>query len=338
MIELNPALAADLSSPDALRTAVQQALMLEHSTIPPYLYALYSLDESVNPEVFELVRSVVVEEMTHMALAGNLLNALGGTPVIDEPAFIPTYPGPLPGSVEGGLVVGLAPFSVALVRDVFMVIEQPEEPLEFPALAPATAPVTIGAFYAAIRAQLPDAAFVGDPSRQVIDPLMPELVGIVDAQSAIAAIDFIVEQGEGTTTSPLEGDEIAHYYRFNEIVHGHHLVPVPDPPPDAQPDELYAYDGDPIAFDSAGVRPAIVNPTAAGYADPRARGLCDTFNYTYTGVLRSLHATFNGAPDQLGAAIGLMESCREQALALMEVGLPGGGRAGPSFEYRPTNP
>ena len=207
MIELNPALAADLSSPDALRTAVQQALMLEHSTIPPYLYALYSLDESVNPEVFELVRSVVVEEMTHMALAGNLLNALGGTPVIDEPAFIPTYPGPLPGSVEGGLVVGLAPFSVALVRDVFMVIEQPEEPLEFPALAPATAPVTIGAFYAAIRAQLPDAAFVGDPSRQVIDPLMPELVGIVDAQSAIAAIDFIVEQGEGTTTSPLEGDE-----------------------------------------------------------------------------------------------------------------------------------
>ena len=86
------------------------------------------------------------------------------------------------------------------------------------------------------------------------------------------------------------------------------------------------------------MRPAIVNPTAAGYADPRARGLCDTFNYTYTGVLRSLHATFNGAPDQLGAAIGLMESCREQALALMEVGLPGGGRAGPSFEYRPTNP
>ena len=40
----------------------------------------------------------------------------------------------------------------------------------------------------------------------------------------------------------------------------------------------------------------------------RARHACDTFNYTYTSLLKSLHETFNGQPNRLGAAIGLQEA------------------------------
>jgi Ferritin-like len=44
-------------SPEALRQHLQWALELEHSTIPPFLCALYSMREAANPEAAELVRS-----------------------------------------------------------------------------------------------------------------------------------------------------------------------------------------------------------------------------------------------------------------------------------------
>ena len=44
-----------------------------------------------------------------MAIDCNILNAIGGTPKIDDPCFVPRYPGHLPGGV-GSLIVGLAPF------------------------------------------------------------------------------------------------------------------------------------------------------------------------------------------------------------------------------------
>ena len=92
--------------------SLQNAVELEHATIPPYLYALYSLAPDKNQEIAAIIGSVVVEEMLHMTLASNVLNALGGTPRIGQPGFIPTYPGPLPGGVEGDLTVNLAPFSM----------------------------------------------------------------------------------------------------------------------------------------------------------------------------------------------------------------------------------
>src|SRR6476661_7371680 len=102
---------------DEVRTALGQALMLEHATIPPYLYALYSLDPAKNGEIADLIQSVVVEEMLHMTLVCNILNALGGTPVLDQPSVIPAYPGPLPGGVEDRLTVDLAPFTISLVEN-----------------------------------------------------------------------------------------------------------------------------------------------------------------------------------------------------------------------------
>ena len=342
MITLQARLAQNLADPRELRAALQSAVELEHATIPTYLYALYSLEPNANAEIGALLRSVVLEEMTHMGLACNILNAIGGAPVIDDPAFIPRYPGPLPGAVESELVVPLAPFSQSLVADVFMVIEEPEEPLAFPAGAEAQRPLTIGQFYEAIAHELRAAGegiFTGDPSRQVTHDLgTEELIAISDLRGALQAIETIVEQGEGTRQSPTDDEgQLAHYYRFAEIHHGRRLVENPHAPPDAPPDERYAYVGPPIPFDPARVRPLVTNPTTAGYAEgTAARYACTTFNYTYTSLLKSLHATFNGRPGNLDAAIGLMESLKQQAVEMGTIRV-GDRRAGPSFEYQPVN-
>jgi rubrerythrin len=65
---------------ESLREHLQWAIELEHSTIPPYLCALYSLDSDRNPEAADVVSSVMVEEMLHLTLAANLRNAVGGRP------------------------------------------------------------------------------------------------------------------------------------------------------------------------------------------------------------------------------------------------------------------
>ena len=71
-----------------------------------------------------------------MTLAANVLNAVGGNPKINDQGFIPNYPCQLPlgiGSVdpEKQLIVPLEPFSKQLLKDVFMEIEEPEQPQEF---------------------------------------------------------------------------------------------------------------------------------------------------------------------------------------------------------------
>ena len=341
MITLKAELAQGLEDPVALCSALQTAIELEHATIPPYLYALYSL-EGPNQEIAALLRSVVVEEMTHMGLVCNILNAIGGAPDIDAPHFIPAYPGPLPGAVEHQLIVPLSPFTQDVVSSVFMVIEEPEDPLEFPTLELA-AQLTIGQFYEAIAQQLTtvgESIFTGDPAKQVTHDLgVEELVPITDLAGALNAIETIVEQGEGTTQVPTdEQGELAHYYRFAEIHNGRRLVPNPDAPPDAPPQQRYSYSGQPIPFDGAGVRPLVLNPTTESYeTGTQARFANDSFNYTYTSLLKSLHATFNGQPDLLMTAVGLMESCKQQALEMGTLPIGDGNVAGPSFQYRPTN-
>ena len=49
MLLMKPELLADLDSIGGVRVAVQKAIELEHSTIPPYLYALYSLGSDNAP-------------------------------------------------------------------------------------------------------------------------------------------------------------------------------------------------------------------------------------------------------------------------------------------------
>src|SRR5689334_16800699 len=82
---------------EQLKDHLQSAIMLEHSTIPPYLTAVFSLqDGTTNQAVGELIFNIAYQEMLHMTLAANLLNAIGGTPAVNTPDFIPSYPTYLP--------------------------------------------------------------------------------------------------------------------------------------------------------------------------------------------------------------------------------------------------
>lgn len=328
MVRLEPQLVARLDTPIGLQSALQTAILLEHAALPPYLYALYSLAPDANPEVFIRLKPIVMQQMGHMALACNVLNAIGGSPVIDDPALVPTYPGPLPGGVANQLVVPLQPFSLALVHQVFMEIEEPERlaPEEYvrDGLTTANLYLAIGE---QIRAQ-GESLFRGDPERQVSGVL--DIIEVTDPMSARIALETIVEQGQGTGDSPTTASgELAHYYRFAELYHGKGLVQDPQGSPS------WAYDGPPIPFDPAGVLPLVSNPKASEYpVNSEARGKCEAFNVTYTLMLHDLQAAFNGTPEKLNDAIVGMFTLNDRAADLMTVQLGDGTRAGPSFEYQ----
>ena len=322
---------------DGLKSALQSAIELEHATLPPYLYALYSIRPGSNTRVAAIIRSIALEEMLHLALCCNLLNAIGGEPSLDKPDFIPVYPGPLPGAVAG-IDVSLAPVSKALIHDVFMEIEEPEDPLEFPVvrldkLAARATPITIGQFYQAIKSQMAQLAaggniFVGAPSRQLGTGL-PGLIRVTDLSSANNAIDLIVKQGEGTPLSPLNpADAPAHYYLFAAAYNGRELVPQPGVPP-------FAYAGAPIVLDESGVVRLVTNPTPERYEGTAAAGPNAQFNRTYTELLRLLHRTFNGSPLSILGSITLMRQLRGEALALAQIELESGLFAGPTFTHTP---
>ena len=129
-----------------LQDALQTAMQLEFSTIPPYLCAQWSIDGNGDPSgVAGMIQNIVIQEMLHFALAGNMLNAIGFTPSIANPAFIPNYPThTLPGGIRLRHEAGLNPLSHAQL-EVFEEIEKPEFPAV--ALALTKRPATIGAFY-----------------------------------------------------------------------------------------------------------------------------------------------------------------------------------------------
>lgn len=330
MIQLQPQCLDGVDTLEGLQQAVQNAIELEHATLPTYLYAMYSLDQSEgkNSEIHDLIHSIVMEEMSHFGLACNILNAIGGSPAIDMPDFVPTYPGPLPCGVGEQLTVPLAPFSISLVQDVFMVIEEPE----FPPVAADADGFTIGQFYAAIRASIVSqgsSIFTGESSNQV-SSFFPSVTPVTSVETATAAIDLIVEQGEGTQQSPNDAqDELAHYYKFAEIAAGKELIANPNPPPG------FHYEGPPIPFDSTGVLQLVTNPKASGYSGA-AKTANDQFNNDYSTLLADLHDTFNGNPDNLGTAIGHMGTLTLDASKVMSTALGDGTFAGPSFEYVPT--
>jgi hypothetical protein len=345
MIQLKPEVFSVFNKkPEGLHRALQLAIELEHSTIPPYLYALYSLDPAKNNLIYMLILSIVKEEMLHMSLACNILNAIGCKPVIDHAKFIPQYPGPLPGSVEYGLIVGLSGFTKPLVKDTFMVIEEPEDPLHFPVrkdmLAAAPPPTTIGMFYDRIKREIIEISkhrniFTGDRRKQLTAGFT-DLIAVTDVDSAVQAINLIVEQGEGTTTSPLDPQDLpAHYYRFAEIYYGKKLIRNLNP---RLGEPAFVYGGEPIPFDPQGVTPLVTNPKASQYpAGSQAADTNNNFNFTYTSMLKSLHLVFNGQPDRIAPAVQLMESMKLQVRYLTTVEVKNGLYAGPSFQYRPVN-
>lgn len=81
---------------DELHNYLYLAMQIEHATIPPYLLALYSIHPMTNSDATHILRVVVVEEMLHLTLAANILNAVGGEPNLTVEGFVPEYPAFLP--------------------------------------------------------------------------------------------------------------------------------------------------------------------------------------------------------------------------------------------------
>jgi rubrerythrin len=322
------------TSGEELQQYLQNAIELEHATIPPYLTAMYSLVPGLNDEIGKLIRSIVIEEMLHMTIAANILVAIGGSPQINNPEFVPKYPGTLPMGIGDDLVVPIKAFSKSLVKDVFMKIEEPEHPVPIRLKAFAAEEFgTIGQFYEAIQkkiTQLGDSIFVVGPDQQVLSWFDDErLFAIVDVKTANDAIDVIVTEGEGTSTDPFDSDgEPAHFYRFGEIYYGRKLIKTPGG---------FAYAGDVVWFNQSGVYPMIDNPRQSDYQpDSHVATLSRNFTAAYTNLLNRLQKCFNGEPQTIDMAIGLMYQMRLSALALMSTPVREGSTqtAGPVYEYR----
>ena len=338
----------DEPTPASVHAALQRAIELEHATIPVYLYAYFSLDPVLNADAAAIIKSVVVEEMLHMVLAANVLNAIGGAPAISHRRFIPAYPGHLPGGVEGQLQLHLRPFSDEQL-EAFIEIEEPRDPLDYESHAALVdvPSVTIGEFYATIAtaiSRLAPSAFAPAPRHQVGPDLMFGSVTVVDAQSAIEALETIVEQGEGTSTSPQEIDgpngvnDFAHFYRLSELKHRRRLVRVADP---AAPLPAYAFAGDPVTVDPSGIIDLPADPSSRDYPEGSpARHQVDTFNETYTVLLGQLHDLLNGHNDlaTFMSSLATMSTLEDLARAMVAGSETAGVPVGPSFEYRPVNP
>ena len=314
---------------------LQNAIELEHSTIPPYLTAMFSLKPGTNDEIARLIRSIVQEEMLHMTIVGNILIAIGGHPAINVPRFIPKYPGPLPMSIGGsGFVVGIEAFSKPLVESVFMKIEEPEHPIPVQTRALEAVPNfgTIGEFYAALAlkiAEFGNSIFTVPASRQVLKWFEPErLFAITDVATADKGIKIIVDEGEGTSTDPFQSPgNPAHYYKFGEIFHGRKII---------RTATGFAYAGEPIPFDPGDVYPMKPNPKLADFPpDSQARSRVEAFGLAYSSLLNVLHAAFNGEPAKINVAIGLMYELKMIAVSLMRTPAADGSdmTAGPSYEY-----
>jgi hypothetical protein len=334
---------------EILEEHLKGACELELTTVPPYLTALYSLQPGSNETAELAIRSVVVEEMLHLVLAANVLNAIGGRPDIVGNA--PRYPAGLPFHDPKSFAVDLQSFSQEALQ-VFLAIENPQAPmLELTAASPEAAVPrvlelareygypTIGDFYAAVEEGLKildrPGFFDGDRSRQVTPDCYygsgGRVIVVEDLKTALEALEQIVEQGEGDPTGPPPGEifdpegDLAHFFRFQELSLGREYQKGDTP---GKPT------GPPIDVDFDAVYPMRKNLRAATLSG-ELRAAAESFNDLYSELLRRIQEGIDGRPEALGRAVGEMFKLRDAAEALLRVPLPeGGGNAGPPFEYR----
>ena len=325
-----------------VRKLVQTAINLEFATLPPYLYAKFSILPGKNATAYKLIDSVAGEEMIHMCLACNIMNAIGGKVTITPPS----YPGPLPGSVEKGLTVHLYPFSKKAMKQA-MNIETPVAPLDPPErqammVGDADGPVTIGEFYDNLDGELqklPPSVWVTNRN-QITDAqyFQGQLFAVNTYQDAHQAISNIVSEGEGSPKSATQGSpldfqgEVAHYYRFEEIYRNKVLTKAVNQPTG------YVW-GNRLGVRWKEVYNAIADPALHNFSgEPRAaqnvQKECDA---AFTDMVTELTHAFSGKEARLGNAIAAMFALRQSALKAFKTPLKNGQVAGPSFKLLSKN-
>jgi hypothetical protein len=322
---------------DAYRL-IQMAVQVEFSTLPPYLYALYTIRRGTNPAASSRLLGIVHQEMIHMCLACNLMNALGRSPTLSAP----TYPGPLPGDIGSDkgktFDVHLLPFSRESMAQG-MKIEEPEDGgIVFPELLEGVEPefMTIGQFYAALDAYLatlPRSAW--QAGRNQFDGAQffaGQLFAINDYADAHRAIQQIVSEGEGSKDSPLDfQNELAHFYRFEEIWRDEVLVRADNP-------KGFAWSKQPLGVDWKAVYPAIPDPGTHDFSGdpPAARAAQDACNAAFTRMVDELQRAIAGEQARLGNAVRAMFDLRTATHEALVAPLADGvAVAGPAFLYAP---
>jgi len=323
-----------IDGPDSLRDHLQTAIQIEWSTIPPYLCALWSLGDVHNRLAATCLREVVMEEMLHLTLVANILNALGRDPCIG-PGTVPRYPGPLPHS-DRSFEMSLLPFCPEALETF--------RRIEHPALIGAPPQpdrwTTIAQFYEALREAVDRIGadpnvWSGDRARQVRTAQYygggGEVIEVDGREAALKAIDVIIEEGEGFAGGITDGghllgepEELAHYYRFDELARGRRYV---------RGDEPSHPTGAPILLDYGAVAPMRPNPRAEDYPpDSELRAMTEECDATYARLLGRLQSAFTGRREELADAVLDMWALEYQAVALMRIPAGDGKHtAGPAF-------
>ncbi|WP_326594739.1 ferritin-like domain-containing protein [Streptomyces sp. NBC_01803] len=363
---------APLTTRDALCAALRQAATIELAVMLQYLYAVWSIPThsaarqyvergTWTPEQARLLcgdgphaldgglrgslLGVAREEMTHFLVINNILMATGEPfhlPDIDFTTAGHLLPVPLDLCLEGFGRGSLQRF-IALERPHHLTGHAPG-----PA-GPGAPPFAYGSLselYAAIRAavQTVDGVFLVDRGRgggehhlfmrETLNVTHPDYqLEVDDVSSAVFAIDFVTEHGEGNVIdAPLPSD--SHYDTFLRVAEALAAEHAVGPGGRRVPWEpAYPVPRNPT------LRPG--HPGAELVTDPEARAAIDLFNRSYALTMRLMVQHFGLSPDKslrrsrlMNAALDLMTGVL-RPLGEHIVTLPSGrpGRtAGPSFE------
>ena len=337
------------TSRSTLLRLLTEACELEHGLACSYLYAAMTLRQEPSgrelpPDQALLVRQwasqvyfVASQEMLHLAQAWNLIVALGGTPYYLRPNFPQdTKYYPL------HLRLALEPYGqAALERFIgyekpFLVLPEHSfvEKLVKPRGNADDKPFrTIGELYQTIESgmlDLPD-PIIGNPADQVGPDLVdfPDIIRVVDLDTARAAISLVTHQGEGNQT---DRDD-CHFGIFMNLRNAL------DREKQRNPAFSPAYPS--MTNPTTDISEAYGAPGANLIAHPTTWEAAKLFDSLYSLMLRMLGYTFTPSGDPaLRRAFGqsaiimmatVLKPLGEALAQLPATRSPGGGTAGPTF-------
>jgi hypothetical protein len=332
------------ASRSRLLSLLTEACELEHGLACSYLFAGFSIKQDVSEggltwkqlQTARLWASeiymVAAEEMLHLAQAWNMLSAVGGAPYYLRPNF------PQRRSYYGfDLPLALERFGPAAVRR-FVSYETPADQLpsaddQSDDDAPANYR-SVGELYGLIREQivaLPEERLFFPGAQGEMGPDIthfPNIIPIKDRASALAAIDLITEQGEGTDYD--RGD--SHFAVFQRTLASLERERERDP-----------------SFEPA--RPVLDNPVPRIrgdwngdgkvnlITDPLGSQVGDLFDDVYSLMLRLLQHAFASGPNDVASlfcdtainAMTMVVKPLGESLARLPSGRGDGSHAGAAF-------
>jgi hypothetical protein len=246
---------------------LQHAIDLELWTVPLYLTALYSIRglKGIKPHNYpvsaKLIYSVVVQEMLHVELVCNLSNALGWSPQFHAPSYTGSIPFIHPAQeylpeILKGYTVEPQALNENSLR-LFCAIELPHPKKEL-IYENEKSYNSIADLYEALKigvAALWDECYIGHERNTKQKNSFREYPNmdrhhhgfsqpVTSPDTAIKAIEAIIEQGEGADSMIVPADyqppehsidkehdagwfkgHLSHYQKFRILLHHHHLLP-----------------------------------------------------------------------------------------------------------------